>query len=68
MSMGTLLMVSTIFGAVGVGYFVYGRKQQKLIPLLAGIGLCVFPYFVSNLFASLAIGILLILLPWLIPS
>jgi len=47
---GTTLIFSILFGSIGMGYFVYGKKQQAALPLLAGIVLCIFPYFVSNVY------------------
>ena len=44
----TSLIVSIFAGVLGTAYFIYGKKQQKLIPLLSGIGLCVVPYFIPN--------------------
>lgn len=60
------LMLSMLFGSIGLGYFVYGKKQQKLIPAMAGIGLCIFPYFISNTWAMALIGAALTVVPWLI--
>ena len=68
MDTGTSLLFSVIFGSLGLGYFVYGKKQRKLIPSLAGIGLCVFPYFISNVWAMVLIGAVLTVAPWLIRS
>ncbi|HEX9879306.1 MAG TPA: hypothetical protein VGB25_03830, partial [Candidatus Binatia bacterium] len=48
MDMTTMLLSSTLFGSIGVGYFIYGKKQAQFVPLLSGIFLCVYPYFVSN--------------------
>lgn len=60
------LIFSVFFGSIGVGYFMYGRKQQRLIPLVAGIGLCAFPYFMPNLYAMVIVGTFLIGAPWLL--
>jgi hypothetical protein len=60
------LLWTVLFGAAGFGYFLYGRKQRVAMPFVAGIGLCVFPYFVSNVYLLVAIGILLIALPYFI--
>jgi len=57
-----------VLGSVGVGYFIYGKKQGKPIPLVAGIILMVFPYFVSSLIGMIAIGILVILIPAVIKT
>ena len=62
----TTLLLSIIFGSLGVGYFIYGKKQQKLIPLIAGLALCIYPYFVPNIYMNIAIGVILIIIPWII--
>ncbi len=55
-----------LWSAIGAGYFVYGKRQQRALPLLCGIGLMLFPYFVENWILSLCAGIALTLLPFLI--
>ncbi len=60
------ILAMVVFGAVGGGYFIYGKKQGKLSALLAGVGLCIFPYFISDLFLQLAVGTVLLALPFLI--
>ena len=55
-----------LFGAIGAGYLVYGRKQRRGIALLSGLVLMVFPYFVSNVWLSLLIGAALMALPFFI--
>ena len=62
------LFVGMIAGAFGVGYFIYGKKQQKMVPMLAGVLLCIYPYFTDNLFALIAIGVALLAAPFLIDS
>ena len=47
------------FGIVGFAAFVYGKKQSAMKPLLTGIALMAYPYFVSNTIAMYAIGTLL---------
>lgn len=42
------LWLSFLFGTIGTGYVVYGRKQRKLVPLVCGIGLFVAPYVMDN--------------------
>jgi len=66
MDMGTTLMVSVLFSSIGAGYFVYGKKQRQVVPLLTGLALCVYPYFLSNGYAIVVVGILLTAVPWLI--
>ena len=66
MDMGTTLMVSVLFSSIGTGYFIYGKKQRQVVPLLTGLALCVYPYFLSNGYAIVVVGILLTAVPWLI--
>ena len=42
---------SLLFGAVGAGYVMYGKKLQKGVPMACGLGLMVVPYFVSGTIA-----------------
>jgi hypothetical protein len=55
-----------IFGAIGLGYFVYGKRQRSVVPLVAGLGLMFFPYFVSNTVLLVIIGVLLSAIPYFV--
>ncbi|MCB1687041.1 MAG: hypothetical protein KDI33_01065 [Halioglobus sp.] len=55
-----------LFGAAGFGYFWYGRKQRAAVPFVAGIALFVFPYFVTNVYLLVFIGVVLVALPYFI--
>jgi len=60
------LWVGVIAGAIGMGYFIYGKRQTKSVPMIAGMLLCVYPYFVESLLALSVIGLLLVVAPFLI--
>ena len=60
------LMWGLIFGSIGLGFIVYGRKQKAVIPLICGIGLIVVPYFISNIYILVLSGIVLIASPFII--
>ena len=60
------LILGIIFGSVGLGFFVYGKKQAALIPLVSGIGLMVVPYFISNIYFQILSGIVLAALPFVL--
>lgn len=66
MDASTSLFLSIVFGSFGLAYFVYGKKQRKFLPMLAGIALCAYPYFVSSAYAMVGIGAVLIALPLVI--
>jgi hypothetical protein len=42
------MMSSVLLGAVGMGLFMYGKKQERYPQLFGGLALMVFPYFVSG--------------------
>ena len=60
------LLVGVIAGAIGMGYFIYGKRQAKLVPMVAGALLCVYPYFLDSLLWLCVMGLLLIVAPFLI--
>lgn len=66
MSDPTNLFIMIIFGAIGLGYFIYGKKQQKYVPLLIGIVLGIYPYFVSSSIWMFVIGLVLSVIPYFV--
>jgi hypothetical protein len=62
----TTLFLGLIFSSIGLGYFIYGKKQKMTMPFLCGIALMIFPYFIENNLMISVIGIMLSLIPWLI--
>ena len=61
---GNTLFVGFILGTIGVAFFIYGRKQQRFVPLFSGIVLCIMPYILSNLAYLVALSVVLIILPF----
>lgn len=59
-------MLGVLFGSIGMGYFIYGKKQGAIVPLISGIGLMVYPYFVTNLYLFLLAGCALMVLPYFV--
>lgn len=59
-----LLFVAIIMGAIGTGYFIYGKRQGELVPMITGVALCIYPYFVSNVVVSLLVGAILLVVPF----
>jgi hypothetical protein len=60
------LIWGVLFGSIGLGYFVYGKKQNAIVPLLSGIGLILFPYFIPNFVILVGAGLLCVALPFFI--
>ena len=55
-----------LFGAIGVGYFIYGKKQSMIVPLVCGIALMVYPWFVSGAWLTAIVGIALMAVPYFV--
>ena len=42
------LFASLIWGSVGAGYFIYGKRQQSWVPMVAGVVMIAVSYFVGS--------------------
>ncbi|MFC5491333.1 hypothetical protein [Dokdonella soli] len=58
------LLWGVLFGSFGLGFFIYGKKQRMIVPLVCGLALMVFPYFVSSTLPLVIIGLALIVTPY----
>lgn len=59
-----MLVWGMLFGAVGLGYFAYGKKQGALVPLICGLALMIFPYFISDVYLLAIAGSVIAVLPY----
>ena len=57
------LLLGVVFSSIGLGYFIYGKKQQQTMPLICGITLMTYPYFIENAVVLILIGIILCITP-----
>ena len=60
------LLIAVFAGAFGMGYFVYGKKAQKAMPMISGALLCLYPYFIDSVLWSIFIGAVLLAAPFLV--
>jgi len=60
------LFFGIVTGAIGLAYMVYGRRQTKLVPLVSGLILCGYSYFVDSWLWLCVIGAALLVAPFLI--
>jgi hypothetical protein len=60
------LLWGLLFGSIGIGFSLYGKKQHAPVPLVCGLALMFLPYFVTNTYALIIIGAVLILLPYFV--
>lgn len=62
----SLLFLGLLFGSVGLGYCVYGRRQHALVPFVCGLLLMAVPYLIFNVAALVAAGVVLAVLPFFV--
>lgn len=62
----SMIMWSVLFGAIGMGYFVYGKRQQAIVPLWIGMALMVFPYFIASVTSLVIVGMVLVAIPYIL--
>jgi len=60
------LLLSFVFGTIGMGMFMYGKKAGRMVPLGAGLALMLVPYFIPNLIAMAVVCCLLTATPWFV--
>jgi len=45
-----------VFGVIGLVAFRYGKKSALIVPMLLGLGLMIYPWFVSETWMLYVIG------------
>ncbi len=53
------LLGALIFGTIGMGAFMWGKRKATIPPLVLGLLLMVYPYFVTETWLMYAVGALL---------
>ena len=62
---GGSLVASFIVSGVGFVLFEYGRRMKRMPQLGVGLVMLIYPYFVSNIWVMLGVGLVLVVLLWL---
>ena len=60
------LFIGFIAGVFGMAYFVYGKKRMKASAMIAGVLLCVYPYFIDSAAWDVVVGAALLAVPFLV--
>ena len=61
-----VLLWGLLFGSIGFGFIIYGKKQKAIVPLITGIVLCVVPYFIANVYALVVVGVGFMAIPFFV--
>ncbi|MGJ8689584.1 MAG: hypothetical protein ACSHXZ_08695 [Gammaproteobacteria bacterium] len=57
------MLWALLFSSIGLGYFIYGKKQSNSVALSCGLGLMFYSYFFNNVYALVLIGLGLMIIP-----
>ncbi|MBB5321919.1 hypothetical protein [Marinobacter oulmenensis] len=57
------ILLSVLFGGIGFGYFMYGRRRQNIVARYCGIGMMLYPYLASSPWEMIAVGVGLMVVP-----
>ncbi|MGZ8405265.1 MAG: hypothetical protein ACXW38_06325 [Nitrospira sp.] len=60
------LIWGIIFGSIGTGFAIYGKRQKAIVPLYVGVALCIFPYFIENIYVLVFVGVVLMAIPYFV--
>lgn len=62
----SLLLWGVLFGSIGFGYFLYGKKQRAVVPFVCGLALMVIPYFIPNATVLVVVGAAIAAVPYFV--
>jgi hypothetical protein len=57
----SFLLASLVWGSIGVGYLIYGKKVQSLSAMVGGILMAAVSYFIGSALVMSLICVLIIL-------
>ncbi len=62
------LFASLMFGVIGLVAFRYGKRSALIVPMILGLALMIYPWFVSETWLLYAIGCALTGAAWFFRS
>ena len=60
------LFASLLWGSIGVGYWIYGKKQREMMPMIGGAAMVGISYLVSSWLLMSLIGLALMVAVFLL--
>jgi hypothetical protein len=61
-----VLIWGLIFGSIGAGFAIYGKKTKMIVPLCVGVSLFVVPYFIADVYVLVVVGCVLTAIPYFV--
>ncbi|MEI7940358.1 MAG: amino acid transport protein [Verrucomicrobiota bacterium] len=60
MDISSTLFASLIWGSIGMGFAIYGKKQRTTVPLVGGILLMGISYVIGSALVMSLVGVVLV--------
>jgi len=60
------LLWGLLFGSVGFGFLIYGKRQKQVVPFACGLALMILPYLVSSNLLLVVLGFALVAVPYFV--
>jgi hypothetical protein len=60
----TTLLLGVLLSSIGLGFMIYGRRQQTISAFLCGLGLMLVPYVIDDIRLLVIAGLVLTAVPW----
>jgi len=58
-----LMLWGVLFSSIGLGYFIYGKRQANAVVRYTGVALMIYPYFIADTTPLVLVGLGLMFLP-----
>ncbi len=62
----SFLFASLLWGSIGVGYWIYGKKQREMMPMIGGGAMVGISYLVSSWLLMSLLGLALMVAVYLL--
>jgi len=62
----SFLFASLLWGSIGVGYWIYGKKQREMMPMIGGAAMIAISYLVSSWLLMSLLGLALMVAVYLL--
>lgn len=63
---GISIFLGMIISTIGLAYFIYGKKTEEYIYLIAGMVLMVYPYFIRSTAWTIILGTIFCIGPFIL--
>jgi len=60
------LLWGLLFGSIGLGFLIFGKRQKQVVPFACGVALMIVPYFVSSNLLLVVLGSALVAFPYFV--